>query len=215
MRLLMSCLVCVTMVLLSCSARAQVTIDATGPTHGAWNNIKAGRSGGTGRKLPLQVTIAVNGTPFNASHGRTVLDFTLTNSGKQNIRIPVSPNADELNSVKSFRQLWLYVTSDTKYEKVLNGGGDPHSPFINLYGSDAVPSTLTTLAPGDSIRVRAEVALPQVSGADSGSTAFVAHAMMYDKTIKNIAGKPFMDSLEIGMATSPQYRLQTLLKQSH
>jgi hypothetical protein len=194
-------------VLLSISAPAQLTIDATGP-HKEPRKTSGGRGGGIGRKLPLSVAVEVTVAPVS-ENGKTIVEFFLTNSGKEGLRIPISP--DDLEPAGSqadysFKLLSLYVTSDARRERILPGGA-------HLYGNDD-SATLITLAPGEAIRVRAKVALPPASGADKRSTAvFVAHAMLADVTITTVNGKSLMDVTEdLGSAKSPEYTLEALYK---
>ena len=206
-------LLCVaTVALSSLSARAQLTVDATNPTHGGWENVTAGRGGGVGRKLPVQLAIEVQGTPFNAANGRTTLDFVFTNSGKGDLTVPISPHPEDIHSTGSYTTLAFYVTSDKRGEKMLQGGPDRHNPYIILFGSRSFPATLATLTPGNSNRVRTELAIPQTSAANPTATVFVAHAMMDDVTVTTVNGQPVSNSKEIGIAASSEYLWHDLLK---
>jgi fermentation-respiration switch protein FrsA (DUF1100 family) len=73
-----------------------------------------------------------------------------------------------------------------------------------------------TLAPGDSIRVRAEVTLPPISDADQKRAAvYVAHAMLDVETVSEARGQTLRECTEdLGSATSPEYTLETLFKMS-
>ena len=213
MRLTTSGLFIAAVILFSILAPAQVTVDATGPVHEGWRNIKPGRGGGTGRKLPVLLAIEVEGTPFNAKNGRTLINFILTNSGKQQLAIPVASNPDDLKSAESFRQLSLFVVDkgDKRQAAAVQVGTDPRNQYVFLYGAQTVPSTLMALAPGESIRVRAEVALPRGSEGNH-STVFVARAMMSDKKIRTVDGERFMESEVVGTAASSDYTPQALFK---
>lgn len=203
--------------LLSAAVLGQITVDATRP-RGKLRDTVGGSGGGVGRKLPFQVAVEIQGAPFNGKDGKTVLEFILTNSGKAEVMIPVSPNPGDMGSADSFRELALYMTFGKKDDpwgkdrQLLQAGADPHNPFVFLYGSDAVPGTLSALAPGESVHVRAEIAIPHVSVTDLGNRSFVAHAMMHDETMRTAEGKLLMDSREIGSATSPEYTLEALFK---
>jgi hypothetical protein len=202
-------------------ALGQITVDATGPHKAGDFRTTGGSGGGVGRKLAIQLAIEIEGTPFNADNGRTVVYFLLTNTGKQELKIPLSPNGGDVESTNSFRELVLYMTLGKKDHpwgkdrQSLQAGTELHNRFVSLYGSDAMPGTLGTLAPGELIRVRAEVAVPYVSGTDQASVSFVAHAMMDDRTIRTVGNKRLMDSREIGIATSPEYTPQSLFKSPH
>ena len=206
-------------VLFASCALGQLTVDATGPHRAPdFCTSGGGTGGGVGRKLPAQLAIEVEGTPFNAGNGRTVIDFVLTNTGKQELTIPLSPTGRDVESTNSFRGLTLYITFGGKGDpwgrdrQVLQAGTEPRNQFVSLYGSDAVPSTLGKLSSGESIRVRAELALPHISATDPASVSFVAHAMMDDVTIRTVGDKRVMDSREVGIATSPEYTPQALFK---
>ena len=198
-------------ILFGLSAPAQLTVDATGPHKSADFGTTGGSGGGVGRKLPLHVGIKVVGAPFNASDGKTVVEFTLTNFGRKDITIPVSPDPEDLETADSFRELALFITSDKRFEVRLQTGTHPGECFIKLYGSHTLSWTLATLAPGASVRVRAEVALPHISGIAATNTLFVAHAVMNENNIKNVDGKRVMVSREVGASMSREYTPQALL----
>lgn len=199
----------------SCSALGQLTVDATGPHKAPDFGISGGSGGGVGRNLTLQVTVKIDGIPYSAGDGRTVVDFTLTNSGKENIFVPVSPDPEDVGSATSFRELSLSITAETKYKlagkdrKLLQAETESHNQFINLYG---VQGTLFALAPGQSMHVLGEVALPHVSEANQQSGVFVAHVMLDDNYIKTVSNKRLMDSREVGIATSREYKAQDLFE---
>ncbi len=191
-------------VLVSLSAPAQLTIDATGPDK-ELREAPGGRIGSIGRKLPLKVAVEVPAGP-SSDNGKTVVEFILTNSGKEGLNIPVSPDPGDVEPADaetkySFKLLNLYITSEGKRRATLPGGA-------RLYGNDE-SATLVALAPGDSIRVCAKVALSPATAVDQSSTVvFVAHAMLVDETVTAVDGKPFMDGFEVGSAKSPEYALE-------
>ena len=107
-------------VLLSLTATGQLEIDATGPICDRVKTPTAGSSGSVGRKLPLQVAIATNGSPSADSEMPTVR-FTLTNMSKTVLTLPISPHPRDLepsdpNKSYSIEVLSLYVTSGRRQE---------------------------------------------------------------------------------------------------
>jgi hypothetical protein len=198
-----------TSILLSAIASSgQITVDATGPIRQRVREVSVGRGGGVGRKIPLRVVIAVLGGWDDK--GKIEVDFTLTNIGKDELTIPISPNPGDLEPadpkasymVESFA---LRIAPREKPGGILPGGAD-------LYGSPRLPETLTTLAPGDSVRVLTRVALPRVPSAEEGTVVFVASAMLNNERIKTVNGQIVSDLQEIGSASSPEYTLESLFK---
>jgi hypothetical protein len=193
----------------SFSFSGQVTVDATGPIHQRLRNAGAGSGSGIFRKLQLQIAIEVPRASPNDNRP-TEVDFILTNSGKDELTIPISPNPGDFEPADpkvsyTVKLLNLYITTDMR-QGILPGGAD-------LYGNRAFPGTLVTLAPGKSVRVLTRVALPLVLVADQTSTAvFVAHAVLNDETIRTVDGQTLVDGQEIGSATSPPYTLKSLFK---
>jgi hypothetical protein len=188
--------------LFSLYALAQLTIDATGG-HREPRSGKRIYGGILGRRLPVQVAVEVHGVP-SGEEGKTVVEFVLTNSSKEGLRIPISPDPDQVEGPEaaySYKLLRLYITSDPKREKALPGGA-------RLYGNEE-SATMVTLAPGDSVRVRAEVALGSVSGTGEKRTvALVAHAMLVDQKMTTVDGERVVKSLVTGAAKSPEYTLE-------
>ena len=196
-----------TSVVFSSVALGQLSVDATGPVRQRAREGSLGRGGGVGRKIPLQVAIAVIGD-WDAD-GMIEVDFTLTNTGRDALTIPISPNPGDLEPVDAagykVKRLTLRVTSSEMSGGVLPGGAD-------LYGSPRFPETLTTVASGASVRVLTRVSLPH--SADAVENVFMASAILNDETIKTVDGKTLSDLREIGSAYSPEYRLRSLLKPS-
>ncbi|MCI0423535.1 MAG: hypothetical protein L0312_30675 [Acidobacteria bacterium] len=202
MKLKPSLFLCIaTVALFSASVQAQLTIDATGPQKEP-RKTSSGGCASIGRKLPLKLAVEIHGGP-TGDKGETVVEFLLTNSGKEGLRIPVSPDPSDVepadsNATYTLRRLALYIV---RQEKIL-----PEIAF--LYGSDE-SATLTTLAPGDSIRVRAKVALPRATGSrETDRATLIAHASLKDETIMTVNGKPSRDCFEVGYAKSDEYTLE-------
>jgi hypothetical protein len=87
----------------------------------------------------------------------------------------------------------------------LAGGAD-------LYGSRVFTETLVQLSPGDSIRVLARLALPSSLTAGATTAALMAHAALGEEALRIVDGQPFLDTKDLGSASSPEYSLQTLYK---
>jgi hypothetical protein len=75
--------------MVSITAAAQTVIDATVRTGEEPRNIKSGRAGSIGRKLPIQVTLEFPDTASSAEEPITVA-FVLTNTGSNDLLIPIS-----------------------------------------------------------------------------------------------------------------------------
>jgi len=194
-------------VFLPIAALGQLTVDATGPVRERVRVASVGRGGGVGRKIPLQVAIAVLGGWDD--NGRIEVDFTLTNTGKDAVTIPISPNPGDLEPADPKAGykgtcLSLHVIPSKRPGGILQGGAI-------LYGSPKLPETLATLAPGDFIRVLTRVALPQVPSAEP-DTLLVASAMLNNETISAVNGQTVSEMQEIGSASSVEYTLRSLLR---
>src|SRR6266446_3707349 len=83
------------LVLFSVGASCQMTVDAIHPTHERTRQPTMGGGGGSGRKLPLRVSVEFRG-PSHDGNGKAIMEFILTNSGKTEFTIPVSPNPGDL-----------------------------------------------------------------------------------------------------------------------
>ena len=190
-------------------ALGQLTVDATSPIREMRRTASVGSGGGFGRKVPLQVTMKTTGAPPDED-GKTVVEFSLTNSGKTDLIIPISPHPGDLESADpnasySLRALGLSVTADKKQAQVLRGQA-------YLYGSDTVPGTLISVDPGESIRVLARVALPSTPQTETEAPVFVGHASLNSLTFKIMNGKTVSAMQEIGSSTSPEYTAEALLQ---
>ena len=187
-------------------ALGQLTVDATGPLRDRLRRPTAGHGGSIGRELPLKLAVEVlGGSPDPAIS--TEVQFILTNSGKNPLTIPVSPNPGDLEPADpkvrySVRVLSLYITTDRKREKKVPGG-------VELYGNRGWPGTLMSLAPGESVRVLARVALPPIPIPDQDSgMVFVGHAILDNQAVHTVDGQTFEDTQEIGSATSTEFTPQ-------
>jgi hypothetical protein len=99
-------------------ASAQLTIDASGPIHERHKRASSGSASSIGFKLPVQVAVRTNGAPPDEKEGRTVVEFAVTNVGKNDLAIPISPHPGDFEpegSNVSYRvkTLELFLTRDT------------------------------------------------------------------------------------------------------
>jgi hypothetical protein len=141
-------------------------------------------------------------------NGRTLVKFTLTNSGKNDLTFPISPNPGDFeppDAKQSYtvRVLNLSVTSDKQQSNILLGQA-------SLFGSDSAAGTIVTLAPGESMQVLAKVALPPIDS-HHGSLAFVGHATLGKETVKTVNGQVLSEAQETGSASSSEYSPSALL----
>jgi hypothetical protein len=192
--------------LLAAVSQGQATVDASGPIREGTRIASQGRGGGVGKTLPLKVAIEIN-VPSPDLNGKTLLEFVLTNSGKDELTLPVSPNPGDFEPSDrkvgyTVMTLALLVGMSKRPGVLFPGGAD-------LFGNAAHPGTLMVLAPGDSLRVLARVALPPVSELDG--ERFDGTASLASETIKTVEGKLIFDSREIGFARSRDYTAEELL----
>jgi hypothetical protein len=193
-------------------ASAQLTVDATVPIHERRRQPTRGHAGSSGRRLPLQVAIGTNGSPPDEK-GKTLVTFVISNSGKDDIEVPVSPHPGDFEPEDSkashtVKMLSLYLTVDH------GEGADRRRAMIpdsaHLYGNNAFPGTIVLLAPGESIHVLARLTLPTDAEVKEGG-AIVARVSLNDETIRTVGGQTSSDRQEIGSADSVDYTLQSLL----
>ena len=163
--------------------------------------------GSVGKKVPLLVNVQLGGGGATDQKGKTEIDFILTNAGKTDLILPISPHPRDLEPSDpkadySVQCLSLYMIP-SKGPNLLPGGA-------NLYGNSEVPGSLTTLAPGDSIRVLARIALPLQPTAESTAVLFHAGANLSDETLKVVNGKRVSELHIVGSAYSHEFTLQSL-----
>jgi hypothetical protein len=122
--------------LTSAIAPCQLSIDSTGPIRPRKHDATWASGEGVGRKIPLHVSIEV---PVAApdSTGKTLVEFVLSNSGKNNIDLPVSPHPGDfepadLKGGYSVVRLGLRLRESGKPGAIFAGGAD-------LFGSSAFP----------------------------------------------------------------------------
>ena len=196
------------MLFLAIAASAQLTVDETAPAKRRQREPTAGTGGGVGRKLSILVSIETHRSSPD-ENGGSLVEFVLTNSGKEDLSLPVSPNpadfepADARRSYK-VKVLNLYVTYDKPEANSLDGRA-------TLYGNDSMPGTMVKLAPAESIRVLARVTFPSSTSAPNVPFVLVAHAILESETVRPIKGEVFSRSQEVGSSSSPEYSLSDLL----
>jgi len=195
------------LLLFSIAAANQLTVDATGPVRERPRVATAGHVGSIGYKLPLQIAIEVQGVADRG--GKTEVDFVLTNSGKTDLLIPVSPNFGDLEAKErkqgyAVNHLILYLTFDQKRESILPG-------VANLYGTRVFSGTLVALASGESIRILTRMVLNSDSAPERATNrVYVAHTVLNVETTKTVAGQTFEDVQEVGSAVSGEYTFRSL-----
>ena len=200
---------CTSLLFLVGSASAQLTVDATRPS-GPRDREPAGGGGGSfARKLPLQVLLALNGSPPD-ENGKTLVTFILTNSGQDELGLPVLTDRSELGPPKpsyAIKMLSLYVTLDhgegvDRHRMVLPG--DAHT-----YGSLSAPGTIVLLRPGESIHVLTRVRLP-TDEEMKGGRVIVGRVSLNNEVVRTTNRQISSDTQEIGSTSSRDYTLQSL-----
>jgi len=184
------------------SALAQMTVDARGPIHELSRRADSGSGGSIGRKLPLKVAVEINGADPNDT-GATLVCFVITNTGKDKLTVPISPNPGDLEPADpgadyTLSRLSFYMTADKDRRTVL-------SPETSLYGAQTFPETLMTMAPGESLRVLTRVRL---SSDKSDPPVFMAHVSLNTDKIRTVGGRTISHSQEVGSAESAEYTAQ-------
>ncbi len=198
----------VVVVFLPIFAFSQLTIDARGPIRERRRNADAAQGGGAiVRNASLQVAVRAH---KNTTEGdaKTEVEFVLTNSGKSDLAVPISPNPGDLEPADpktdyAVEWLGLTITPVNKPSGMLAGGA-------LLCGRQGVPGTLITLAPGGSIRVLTLVALPSAAEVEAGNGLFSASALLSHETLKNANGNLFSNLQTISSAHSPEFTLGSL-----
>jgi len=192
------------------AASAQLTVDATGPIRERHRRPSSGTGGSSGYKLPLLVSLRTTGAPPD-ERGKTVVEFTLTNIGKSDLAIPISPHPGDFEPEDpkvsySVKMLNLYLTLDsgerTSRQRVMLPGG------AHLYGSSRLPGTLISLTPAESIHVLASVTLPDGEG---NGKVIVGRVTLNDETLQTVREHTVSDTREIGSGESQDYPVRSLL----
>jgi hypothetical protein len=182
-----------------------LTVDATGPIRERKREATQGHGGSVGRKLPLQVAIE-SAVSAPDKDGKTLVEFVLTNSGKNDLTLPISPHPGDLEpsdpkTPQRLVTLGLRISLSKKPGVIFPGGAD-------FYGSGAFPGTLVSIAPGESIRVLTRVALPEFGGPNSGT--LVASASLGNESMKTMKGAILSDLQNVGFASSREFTLESL-----
>jgi hypothetical protein len=193
-----------TIILFSVSALSQMTVDATHPSHERTRQPTTGSGGGVGRKLPLQVIVEFR-WPSPDGNGKAILEFALTNVGRTELTIPVSPNsgdfepADDRGSY-AVKSLALFINSD------------PGQKMRVLSGVMAVmPLQVPCFRLLQVNRFISSPILPTNMRSDEKNTMlFEGYAGLSEETIKTVNGKTSLDSREIGYSNSQEYNAHTL-----
>jgi hypothetical protein len=199
------------LVLFSVAMLSEITVDATRPGHERKREPTVIKGGGIGRKLPVGVTLERVGGAAD-DEGMTVVQFTITNSSNTPLTIPISTSPGDFEPADSklaytTAELSLYVTLErgfgaSRRSTVLAGGA-------HLYGSPAIAGTTVTLAPAESIRVLARIALPGPSDTCSRDV-LVGNVSVNVDTVKTVGGQTSSELQEVGSAMSQDYSIDKL-----
>jgi hypothetical protein len=177
-----------------------VTVDATVPIRPSTRHVISGSSGGSGYRLPVELKLLVS-KPSEKAGSPAVVDFLITNTSARPIVVPVWLHQKDLepndNSMAySFEQLSLFVTTGTKNSILLKGGAD-------LYGSPAIPNSLVTLSPMQSVQVHATISLATLDGSDcTGAQDLTAKLILVKATIRPKGPDAEKQSEDVGSAFS-------------
>lgn len=187
----------------SVAACAQLTVDATVPIRRLRWDTHGGTGGSIGARLPVLVTVERTGATERQS-GPTRVEFTLTNTGKADLQIPISPQPADLepkdpHTVYTVTSLSLYI-GNASGPPVLKGGAI-------LYGKPDAPGTMVGLLPGQSMRVLAIVWFPDTRETSATFRAIVSKECT---TFRMGEGRTVSDSHEIGSAFSNDFTLSSL-----
>lgn len=207
MRALRPLAVCGSVMVLAVATLGQLTVDATGPIRERKREAAQGHGGSVGRKLPLRVSIQTSISALDKD-GKTLVEFVLTNSGKSDLTLPISPHPGDLEpsdpkAPYTLVALGLRISLSKKPGVIFPGGAE-------LFGSAEFPETLVSLAPGNSLRVLTRVALPEVGGRNADT--FVASASLGNESMRTMNGVILSDLQNVGFATSQEYTLASLLR---
>ncbi len=180
-------------------AQTNSAVDATLETRDLTRKIIGGTSGGTGQSLPVDLqTVIVNGG--KKAGDKLFVDFIITNSGRQSIVLPVSPNARDIepegSSPSTFKRLSLFLTVEHGREPLMLKGG------ASLYGTSALEGTLRTLRPSESLIVHTVFLLASWEGPLSGTQTLTGHVRLLNETLKPKGSNLESVSSEIGSATA-------------
>ncbi len=198
------------------AALAQLTVDATGPVRERHRNPTSGRGGSASRRLPLEVAIRVHDRS-NDIKEKIDVEFILTNVGETSLTLPISPNPGDLepkdpSATYTVLYLNVFLTSDQgpkggRQSTVLSGGA-------GLYGQPVFPQTLATLAPGESLKVMTQVAVPPAPTAMGARRAvvLVGHAWLYEQTLTPVDNQLTLENKEVGSASSVDYAPSSIFK---
>jgi hypothetical protein len=195
----------VAIIFLAVTASAQLTVDATGPIRERRRAPGGARGGGIGRKLPIRVALKTNGSPQD-ENGKTLVTFTVTNSGKDDFEIPISPHP------RDFEPSSAAVSYKVRCMALLITVGKPPGTIVPgalLYGNRRLPGTIVALKSGASIHVIARVALPPPNSTNS---VVVASVILNNETLEIVKGHDFSEMQEIGSARSSEYTAQSLIE---
>jgi hypothetical protein len=189
----------------SIAVYSQQVVDATVPVKNLHWSTQGGSGGSAGQRIPLLVTVRAIGVPDTT--GKAKIEFVLTNTGENDLKIPVSPQPAELeptdpNTDYTVTHLGLFITEANR-AKVLKGTAD-------LYGKPNTALSLINLPRGHYIRVQANVWFPHISEAEKSTLSFKVGAIEDYELFRNRDGRRVLDSQEIGSSFSKEFTIQSL-----
>ncbi len=183
------------------SLSGQLVVDASHAMRDRLRSPAAGTVGSVGRRLPVDVTIGAE------SLKKGVVEIEITNTGRTELVLPVSPDAGELEPADPHEPYTLQVlnislTSSEGARQVAVGEA-------SLYSSAAAPSTYVRLAPEESVRVliASRLSKSEAASTDASPNArvlgvVVAHATLSRQAITVRDGKLYENTEELGYADS-------------
>jgi hypothetical protein len=188
-------------------ASCQIMVDATGPARTRTRNPTSGRSGSTGRKLPLRVAIERHAATLD-EQGKTTVDFILTNTSNATLILPIWLHPVDLEPTDAptsyaIDALRLFITVGKDGTRVLPGGTE-------LYGNGQSSKTVAKLAPKESLRVKTRVAIPSTGSGEAMNEILVAHVVLDHQVVKTRNGETSEDDQELGYATSSEFTAMTM-----
>lgn len=214
-RILAISLLCCTVM---AAADAQLTVDATAPIRKLRWDTQGFSRGGIFARIPLSVMLERTGDT-EAGSGPIKVAFIVTNTGKDDFQVPISPQPAELepdnpNAEYTVITLHLYVSEVNPHAALRNGAIVYEGPPVLsggaiLYGKPDAPGTMLNLHPGQSIRVLAVVSFP-VANTGEPPVKFEASVAKGQDTYSKRGGRRVSDSQDLGSGLSYDFTLSAL-----
>lgn len=187
------------------SAQSQVVVDATPPPRERLRPPTEGSFGSNNNVLPIKIAVGLSSASADRN-GNPILEFTLTNTGKTDISLPLSPNPRDFEPVDpqtsySVTVLSIYMTSRNNPRRMMPGK-------VDLYGSPTLSDSMAVLHPGEFLRVRSLgkfATIPEPS--QSGEERFVCHVALKNESVSVNNGHTTERTDELGTADSGEITL--------